>query len=248
MATHSYLALTGDIPGSRRGNPTHRPALQELLRDTCAQLSAAAPSGALAAALLPTGGDGLQTLLHAAHATHAMDLIQELTDRWFGFDPAFGKAEPTFPPLVFGVGFGPLTTGDIPPGAPAEPNPGALDGPCFHRAREALDEAKTQKVWARCRGFAEPQNQTLNALFDLMGAVRARWTSHQAILTHEVRPASTQKVIADARRVSPSVISEALKAARYREILAGESAVRALLATHANHDPDAGTGLGAPRA
>lgn len=221
------MALIGDVTASKRMPAGGRRELQELLARSTEDLTRTAPAGALAAALVLTGGDGVQTLLHARHGAHAVHLVQELTDRLLGFHPAHPQAP--FPPIVFGVGLGGLSTGDIPPTAAPEPNPGALDGPCFHAAREALERARKERAWVRFQGLGEPQDQVLDALWDLMGKLRAGWTTNQGLTTYEARRARTQKALAGERGVSPSVISETLKAAHLRELLAGEDAARALI-------------------
>jgi hypothetical protein len=227
MTRKLYLALIGDVAASRRADAGQRAELQEELLGMTAALSRSAPAGAIAARLVLTGGDGVQTLLHAHRATHAVDLIQELTDRLHGFWSAYPGT--SFPPILFGVGLGPLSTGELRRGASPAANPGALDGPCFHRARGALELARKERAWVRFQGLGEPEDQALNALFDLMSAVRSGWTTNQGLITHGARKTTTQKMLAEERKVSPSVISEALKAAHFRELLAGEAAARALI-------------------
>lgn len=215
-----YVALIGDVVASRER--PDRAELQEALLDWADELSA--DLGVLAAPLTLTAGDSVQALLHEEGAGEVVRWIQELTDRLVSF-----PAPATFPPIRFGVGYGTLSTGDIAVGAPPAANPALLDGACFQEAREALEQAGRKKHWCRFRGFGPPRTLALDALFDLMGALRSRWTATQAQHVALARELETQREVAERLAVNPSVISESLKAAHFEPLLAGEAAARALL-------------------
>ncbi len=217
MESRNYLALIGDVVSSR----THgeRPELQEWMLETIAEINEALGPDTFAAPLTLTAGDECQALLRRPE--EIVGVIQELTDRRFGSGG--------FPYLLFGVGRGPIATGPLPPPPEQAPNPALLDGPCFHAAREALGEARARQVWARFRGFTAKQEPVLNALFDLMGAIRSKWKAKQGVYSYEERLHPTQREVARAVSVSPSVVSESLKAAHHETILAGEAAARAVL-------------------
>lgn len=240
-----YLALIGDVVASRELED--RAGVQRRLRGLLAELNrelGVAPPGAapadgavpqpaagadpaedvadpaeaaadpaygelppLAAELAITAGDEVQGLLLRPGA--AVDVVARLGD---ALHPVR---------IAWGVGAGELETdlqGDV----------SLLDGPCFHRARGALEQAKKDGAWARVEGLGPAVDRGLSALFRLMGAVREGWTDTQARYVRSVR-GRLQKEVAERYDVSPSVVSESLKAARYRDLVEGEGAARALL-------------------
>lgn len=227
---HPYLALIGDVVGSRELED--RAGVQRRLRGLLEALNrelgapgegedplqgAADADGArrgkregppLAAPLAVTAGDEIQGLLLRPDA--AVDVLVRLAD---GLHPVR---------IAWGLGAGKLETdlhGDV----------SLLDGPCFHRAREALERATKDGAWARAVGLDPAVDRGLSALFRLVGAVREGWTETQARYARAVR-GRLQKEVAERFDVSPSVVSESLKAARFRELVEAEAAARALLA------------------
>lgn len=227
---YPYLALIGDVVGSRELED--RAGVQRRLRGLLEALNRelGAPGegedplrggvdadGArrvtrdgppLAAPLAVTAGDEIQGLLLRPDA--AVDVLVRLAD----------DLHPVR--IAWGLGAGELETdigGDV----------SLLDGPCFHRARTALEGAAKDGAWARAVGLDPAVDRGLSALFRLMGAVRDGWTDTQARYARTVR-GRLQKEVAERFDVSPSVVSESLKAARYRELAEAEEAARALLA------------------
>ena len=204
----SYLALIGDVRGSRR-HPD-RAALQSSLRDA---LEAANAAHEPAVALAITAGDELQGLLAAEQAARAVDLLVELTETLHPVE------------LSFGLGWGPLATRLEPGGSVSE-----LDGPCFHRARDALERAKKESSWTRIEGLGPDLYALVSGVFGLMAAVRAGWTGKQAAYVRDARRAERYKDVAELHSVVPSVVTESLQAAQYRAMLRAEDGVRAALA------------------
>lgn len=206
-----YVALTGDVVGSR--HLEDRAGFQRRIRELLVEMNRELAAGGegenpLATELRLTAGDELQGLLSRPEVT--VDILVRLAD----------ELHPVR--MVWGIGVGRITTelrGDV----------ALLDGPCFHRARKAVEQAAAEGAWARLAGFGVVVDQTLSALFRLMGAVREGWTDTQARYVRNVR-GRLQKEVAERFDVSPSVVSESLKAARYRELAEAEEAARALLA------------------
>jgi hypothetical protein len=123
---------------------------------------------------------------------------------------------------LFGIGLGTLST---PPKAPI----GELDGPCFHRAREALEQAKRDGRWAVVAGVPAVEAGIANAILRITGSIRETWTERQKEIIRVRRKTPLQKDVARKLKVSPSVISEALSAARHDAILETDAAVAAIL-------------------
>lgn len=200
-----FAALIGDVVESRR-HPD-RARLQRELTDaiTCANRET---GEVLAAPFSLTAGDEIQALFR--DPADVVDAAVAITDAVL---PAR---------IVYGLGFGALET-DL------GPDPALLDGPCFHRAREALAEARRQGSWLVARGLGDPDDAVLSALFRLLGEIRSGWTELQAkhVASARERP---QKQVAEALGKAESTVSESLKAAGFQAVLAGEEAARTLLA------------------
>ncbi len=216
IAERRYLAVEGDIVGSRR--IPHRNAFQRRFLAAIDAANAAVGARALAAPLKMVAGDEVQGLLAKPEA--AVDLVVCLTDGVFPVR------------IVFGFGYGALDT-DV------GPDVSHLDGPCFHRARAALESARKRGVWVRAEGFPPPLDPALSAVFRLLDAIRLEWTEKQARYVRAAR-GRLQKEVAASFGVSPSVVSESLKAAHFEAVLEGEDAARALL-THFGNKPESFT-------
>jgi hypothetical protein len=201
-----YVALIGDIAGSR--SLPNRAEIQDQLRELFLALNRDLPEGHLAAPLAFSAGDQFQALLHRPES--AMEIIRWLADEMH--------------PIRFhhGLGYGPLTTS-------LRSEVGFLDGPCFHSAREALERGTGQDRWVSSSGFGEDVVRQIDAIFRLMDAIRSGWTEKQNRYARHARTLP-QKEVATLLEVSPSVVSESLKAARFEAVREGEEAARILLA------------------
>jgi DNA-directed RNA polymerase specialized sigma24 family protein len=74
------------------------------------------------------------------------------------------------------------------------------------------------------------QDQALEALFAFMGTIREDWTRRQGLISIRHREGFSQTELAEELRVNPSVVSETLKAARYKLLEFGERAAADMLA------------------
>lgn len=231
-----FIALTADLVASTAMDPADRAELQRHVLAKLKELNRALRGKELAAPLTLTAGDEIQGLFRGTD--RLVETIQELTDMLFGVAPAGEEGWRHFPYLIFGAGRGTLTTDSVPAAPGQAPNPALLDGPAFHRARAALETAQRKRVWANFQGFGTPEDEILDALFSLMGAVRSRWGAEQGATSYRVRRYRRQKDLAKERGVSGSVVSESLSSAHHKTLLAGEEAARKLLAT-LEPDPDA---------
>lgn len=131
--------------------------------------------------------------------------------------------------VTLGVGRGALSTD---PG----PDVGALDGPVFHRGREALEEARHRDEWARVRGFAPHVDSLVGSHLALMEAVRSRWTETQRRYARAARTSLQREVAADFG-VSESTVSKSLTAARFHVVVEAEEALGRFLAGLATSPP-----------
>ena len=224
-----YLALIGDLVASRLH--ADRAGVQAALGALLADLNRELGPTVLAAPLALTAGDEIQALFRKLpraaprpRAHRAVEALQRITDELATFEQ----------PVVFGLGLGVISTGPLPPPPGQAESAAVLDGSCFHRAREALERAQKSRGWVACSGFPSDFNIMLDGLFEVMGALRSGWTAKQRSYALDMRRLERQKDLAELHHVSPSVVSESLKAASFEAILHGEEAARLLLARAAD--------------
>jgi len=185
-----------------------RARFQRELQDLLTTVNRGFGRGVVAAPMAITAGDEIQGLFRRPRA------VVEVVTR-------IGEA--LFPVrLVYGLGWGPLAT-DL------GRNVARLDGPCFHEARSALRKAAKDGAWVVAGGFGERADILISALFRLMDEIRSRWKDRQVTYVREART-DLQKNVAARLGVTPSTVSESLKAAGYSALLQGESALEDLLA------------------
>ncbi len=212
---HHYLALIGDLRGSR--DLPRRAAVQEQLEAAMESLNRELPAGQLAAGFAISLGDEFQGLLSDPAALPLL----------------LARLDALLPGLAirYGVGWGTITT---------TPRPLAvsMDGPAFHRARSAIEAGKRSGRWVTVSGFGEVGDDLLNALFRLMGVLRGGWSEKQAETVSLVRRLGTQKAVAEARAVAPSTVSEALAAAYFEPLQEAENAIAEFLRHHFSRTPD----------
>ena len=198
MATQ-YVALIGDAVASRRLPPPARQRLQDELRAGL-QVVNRRWRGRIAARFAVTLGDQFQGLLAGAEA------VWELT-HWL-------RAELPRVDWIVAAGQGPIHT----PLAPSAPE---VDGPCFHRARQALDDAKRRRLVLAFGGFAAG----LDGLADYYSALYWSWTPRQrraAALLRVLAPADA----ADRLGVSRSAVSHLAGRMGWRLVAAGDEVFR----------------------
>jgi hypothetical protein len=209
-----YIAVIGDIRGSR--GLEHREDVQEQFRQKVRTLNTQLPENAIASQGTVTTGDEFQILL--GDATSAIEAAVWINDELHHLVK-----------MRFGIGLGELET------AINREQAIGMDGPCFHRAREAVDEAKQEGAWIRVRGWSN-LDRRVNPMFDLVQSVREDWTDRQAEFARKLREVGTQKAVADHYEVTKSTVSQSLNSAHVRQVRNVENAVGELL--EENGSPD----------
>ena len=202
-----FVALIGDIRGSRELDD--RKEVQEEFKRVVGSLNEHMPDSAIASRFTVTTGDEFQALL--TDATAAVEAAVSASDR---FHPAR---------LRFGIGRGGLDT---------EVNPNraiGMDGPCFHRAREAIHSAEKDETWLRVSGWSNDLDGQINSMFDLVQCVREDWTDRQAQFARALKKKDSQKRVADRYEVSKSTVSESLSAGHVQEVRSAENSLAELL-------------------
>lgn len=202
-----YVALIGDIRGSRALND--RNEAQKEFKRVIRHLNDRIPASAIASQFTVTTGDEFQVLL--TDATAAVEAAVTASDQ---FHPAR---------LRFGIGSGELET---------EVNPDqaiGMDGPCFHRAREAINSAEKDAAWLRVAGWPDDLDRQINSLSDLVQCVREDWTERQAEFAVALEVEGAQKRVAERFDVSKSTVSESLSAGHVQEVRTAETTLAELL-------------------
>lgn len=204
---HVFVVVIGDIVGSRQ--LPDRAVAQDRLREAVAAFNAKSEYE-LAAPLEVTGGDEIKTILE--DPVVCVDVITQLSE---ALHPMA---------MAWGVGRGPITTSWV-------PDVGNLDGPCFHLARQASEEASNDGIWARAHGFTPLDDRVLGTLFRLMGAIRSTWTEKQMAYVRSARVQS-QKATAAELGVTEGAVSQSLQRARFGDLEEAEATLRELLALY----------------
>ncbi len=199
------VAFIGDVVASR--SVSDRQTLQEKLDRLVSEAGAGDPTGSPIAL---TAGDEVQGI-NVAGPEHILPTLVLLTEALL----------PTR--IVFGVGKGELD-------ADLGGHVAHMDGPCFHRARAAAAEARKRGRWVVASGFGSPEDEILNALFELMHSHRGRWTPTQTAYAREARTRELRKDVAAHFGVNPSVVTESLQSAAFDAIRRGEDSVARILA------------------
>lgn len=205
-----FVALIGDIRGSREVDD--RKEVQAEFKRVVETLNDRVRDSAIASPFTVTTGDEFQVLLTDARA--AVEAAVTASDRF----------HPTG--LRFGIGCGTLET-DVNPDQAI-----GMDGPCFHRARAAINAAQQDGAWLRVSGWSNGLDQHVNAMSDLVQCVREDWTDRQAEFAHTLMETGAQKHVAAHYDVSKSTVSESLSAGHVQEVRAAENAVAAFLQEH----------------
>ncbi len=212
MERATYVALIGDVVGSREVED--REGLQRRLRELISEVNRRFAQG-IAARFILTVGDEFQGLLREADG---MDELCALLRAWL--DPV---------EIRLGLGVGALAT-------PLEPEAIGMDGPCFHRARAALSRAEE-------RGSpVEVGTGRDDGVFEiygsLYGALRRGWTLRQRLAVDWTMAGLSGREVARRMGVQPSAVSQHLKAAEARAVLAATRVwTRALEAALESEEP-----------
>jgi hypothetical protein len=202
MATQ-YVAVIGDAVASRALPPAARTRLQHRLTQLLPQVNRRWRSG-IAARFAVSLGDQFEGLLRDPRPL--WDIVHWL------------RAELPEVDWLVAAGRGPIST----PLAATAPE---VDGPCFHRARAALEAAKRRRLLLAFEGF-EP---VAGALAGYYSALYWSWTARQrrtATLLRLYPPLEVAKRL----KVHPSAVSHLATRLGWRLVSSADDAFREILA------------------
>lgn len=199
----TYIAIIGDAVASRRLAPRGRDRLQRELKAALAEVNRRWRR-AVAARFAVTLGDQFQGLLTGGEA------VWEIV-HWL-------RAELRGSQWVIACGLGPVST----PLARFAPE---VDGPCFHLAREALEEGKRKRLVLVFGGF----DPVVTALGHYYSALYWSWTARQREVATQLRVMDRGR-LSDRLRVTPSAVSHVASRIGWRLVEVGDAAFRERLA------------------
>jgi hypothetical protein len=172
-------------------------------------------SGSITAKFAITQGDEFEGLLKVETADSTLpNLIWRLEQSF----PA--------PALRLGIGLGGVDTS-----IPSPPQSAiTLDGPAFHRAREAVVQAaKKQQMGGVFLGFGDTHDAILNGLARVLHRQRQRWSEKQREVAMLLHSGMRQMEIALRTDRKRQAISIDVKAAGWNAYIEGEQALRLAL-------------------
>ena len=116
-----------------------------------------------------------------------------------------------------GVGVGGIDT-------PLSNKPSEMDGPAFHRSRDALDEAKKKKLDIVVKSGNHELDSLVNILMKLTLYIRGRWSKRQREIIEyiESREGIMEKEVAKHFNVSRQYISKVIKESGWRIVKEAE--------------------------
>jgi hypothetical protein len=203
MKQKTYCAIIGDINRSR--SLSGRAKVQRRFASGVETINREFKN-AIASRFLVTLGDEFQGLLRTPDESYSLvRRFQEV------MDPV---------PFTFGVGIGSLST-------PLRPEALGMDGEAFHRAREALREAKRRRRTLHY-SFDGENEPVVNALVAVMDLAWLRLTPRQRQIVRFLKE-HTQKEVARRLRISVQSISRSKHAAGVVALEEASAALRRLL-------------------
>ncbi|GAB4266416.1 MAG: hypothetical protein Kow0092_19370 [Deferrisomatales bacterium] len=191
-----FACLTADLIGSRR--VSDRAAVQRQVEQALGRVNSEF-QGRLVVPFSFTVGDEWQGLLDAPDAALEADFRLRRLLHPLG--------------VSSGLGLGAVST-------PIRDRTAAMDGPCFHRSREALERAKRLRSQATVFASGLPLlDRPTNAICLLLHALSGKWTpkQHRTVMTYADR--GTEAAAAEALGVSQPTVHQSLEAARGRAYL-----------------------------
>jgi SatD family (SatD) len=218
------IAIIGDMVGSRKLNPAERKSVQAAFNRLIRQLNGRF-ADALEAKFNIALGDEFEGLLASAAAPAVIPLL-------------IWTVEKDFPsPVVrLGIGHGSIT-------ADSGEFASDWDGPAFHRAREAIDLAKTKRqLGGLFRGFGDNHDAILNGLARVLHYQRDRWSDQQRKVAQLLHDGNSQIAVAGVMGLSRQAVSSYAAAAGWSAYAQGEialgKALEEALAPYRNHLPN----------
>ncbi len=122
-----------------------------------------------------------------------------------------------------GFGVGTLSTS-------VSKNISEMDGPAFHRSRDALESAEKSKNQIQIKSEREISDRIINVILDLISSIKERWTKRQREVTwHVSKEKITIVQAANDFSVTKQNISQILENSSYRSIRKAEDVLKTIM-------------------
>ena len=208
-----YTVITGDLVSSKKMD--NRAFLQEKIQQIMNRVNKHFQSH-LIVPFNFTGGDEFQALVDKLKVS---------------FDIAKWWERELYPWRVrLGVGRGEIST-------PIADTTSSMDGPCFHRAREAVERAKRENRYLVYNTEDFVLNTSVNTILLLMEALQRDWKEIHYRRYWLYRELGTLEKVAVKEGVSRQAVVKTLKAAKYNAILEAERGVKEILINFEEKSP-----------
>lgn len=213
-----YVAIIGDLVGSRALSADERAAVQEQFESVLKKINKDFKNE-IASLFLITAGDEAQGILKQPHRCY--EITRQIQ---IGLAPT---------EIVLGVGYGALSTslGVYAVGA---------DGPAFYRARQALEDAKAERKAygksilreVRVSTDSALRDELINALFLSLAVIKSRWTQKQTEVLSLLESGKSTSETAEKLNIPLSNVSRAIEVTHYREFENVAATLQALFRDH----------------
>lgn len=121
-----------------------------------------------------------------------------------------------------GIGLGTLST-------PLQTHAIGMDGPAWHRAKEAIETASSDRKFVAFQGFGAGEDAVCTSLGNMLLWQRSRWTDSQRNIIERLDLGMKQKDIAEEMGVSPAAVSKSLTASGWRHYQEARKVMRMYL-------------------
>lgn len=210
-----FAVLIGDVIRSRRLNQKERATVQAQLQKTLRRINRLHEEN-ICARLQFTAGDEFQGVFK--DAGRVFEVINRIRE---GIYPV---------PVRFGIGIGEITT-------PISDQPQAMDGPAFHRARDALRRAQ-EFLEQTCFFSGRPESdEAINAWLDILSFVRSMWSVRAREVIHLYQESQRLEPVARKLGISVQAVSKHLRSAGYKVYARGERVLAKLLTGYGRTQP-----------
>lgn len=189
----NYIAVKLDMVKSRR--VSDRAQLQQRLFEIVEEINIRHAT-VVKAKFVITHGDEVQGLLHNDYG-ELVSILEYFYDRLVPHT------------LRVGVGLGALHTR-------LQPTAIGMDGPAWHRADEAIDQAARSRKFVRFSGFGRLNDDAYSSLGNLLLWQRHRWTDAQRQVIEHLENGVARKQIAATLNITPAAVSNRLNAAGWK--------------------------------
>lgn len=202
-----FVVVIGDVVRSRRLRRSKRAKIQAQLEKSFLQVNRDYKE-IISTPLQFTAGDEFQGVFKTAK--NILSVIYQLR-------------EAVLPvPVRFGIGIGKITT-------PVSDKPQAMDGPAFHRARDAL-ESTHEFLGQICLSSDHPdRDKVINAWLDVLNFIRSTWSSRAREVLHLYEDFEKLEPVASKLGISVQAVSKHLKVTGYKAYVRGERVLTDLL-------------------